>query len=408
MIDDIRQSAQLSSSTHSDHTRPIEFIPLVLQKQLQLPVPILHSTYLIFKSCEELCGLVQCLPSYADEFCQAMIDLLFQHRESCDKLFLSIVGDQSIYSYQWVKDVDINRHLRTMPAFDAFLRLNPAEHNETVRFRQTKETETLLINFSQEEMTADGICTNYKHLQLLGTIHESLNWLHWKLLAFFDLLEGSTGNLRAGEQVKLSRLNLEIFSNALTTSLTLSYDILLVLFLEIRLHCFYYLSLFFRQTSAYAFAIDIDPDEQIMLFNRDLTHLQETLQSVLNETKFRFLFQGLGFVLSTILIRSLPRFHRISESGVLKMCRNIFSIEQILAQIGLVGDAELMRAHRFYEFLSLVEPEDLVSLVEEYGGEYTEQDYLHLLQLQYRSSFEDEDFDLKQYEQLIQQAFHPQ
>ena len=163
-----------------------------------------------------------------------------------------------------------------------------------------------------------------------------------------------------------------------------------------------------EQTSAYAFAIDTDTDEQIMFLNRDLTRLQETLRPVLDETEFRYVFQGLGCSLSASLIRSVRRFHRISESGVMKMCRNIFSIEQVLAQIGLVGDAELMRAHRFYEFLSLVQPEDLLSLVEEYGTDYTEEDYLRLLQLQYRSSFENEDFDLKQYEQLIKKAFRPQ
>ncbi|CAM4843308.1 unnamed protein product, partial [Rotaria magnacalcarata] len=112
------------------------------------------------------------------------------------------------------------------------------------------------------------------------------------------------------------------------TTLTLSYDILLVLFLEIHLHCFYHLSLLFRNASHYASVIDTDPDENIMRLNHDLTRLQETLHSSLNEKKFSFLFQGLGFVLATILIRSAPRFIRISETGVTKMCRNIFAIEQ--------------------------------------------------------------------------------
>lgn len=48
----------------------------------------------------------------------------------------------------------------------------------------------------------------------------------------------------------------------------------------------------------------------------------------MNEKKFSFLFQGLGFVLAMILIRSAPRFIRISETGVTKMCRNIFAIDR--------------------------------------------------------------------------------
>jgi hypothetical protein len=204
VIKDIRESAQLSSysSTIPDQNRLIELIPLVLQKQLQLPIPILQSTYLIFKSCEELCALVKCLPPYADDFCQAIVDLLFKHRESCYKLFISIVEKSdtsgvSIYSNEWVKDSDINRHLRSMPAFDTFIRMakqqysndNEDENVEDIRFRQTKETETLLINFSQSEMNLDDICTNYKYIKVLATIHESLDWLYYKLVHYFDILD---------------------------------------------------------------------------------------------------------------------------------------------------------------------------------------------------------------------------
>ena len=67
------------------------------------------------------------------------------------------------------------------------------------------------------------------------------------------------------------------------------------------------------------------------------------------------------------------------------MCRNIFTIEQTLTQIRTVGDAELMRAHQYYELLYATKPDEIIAVIEEHGPEYTEQDYLNLLQLQYRS-----------------------
>ncbi|CAF4265673.1 unnamed protein product, partial [Rotaria magnacalcarata] len=168
VIKDIRESAQLSSSTTTaDQNRLAELVPVVLQKQLQLPIPILQSTYSIFKSCEELCALVKCLPPYAGDFCQAIIDLLLKHRESCNKLFLSIVERN---------DSPANNDNRDDNA-----------HN--IRFRQTKETETFLINFSQNEMNLDDICTSYKHIKLLANIHESLDWLYCKLSYYFDILD---------------------------------------------------------------------------------------------------------------------------------------------------------------------------------------------------------------------------
>jgi exocyst complex component 4 len=91
------------------------------------------------------------------------------------------------------------------------------------------------------------------------------------------------------------------------------------------------------------------------------------------------------------------------------MCRNIFAIEQTLTQIRTVGDAELMRAHQYYELLYTTKPEEILDIIEEHGVEYGEQDYLHLLQLQHRSfsSNERANFDLNRYEQLIKNALHP-
>ena len=437
VIKDIRESAQITSlsTTIIDQNRFIDIIPSVLQKQLQLTVPILQSSYLIFKSCEELFFLVRCLPTYADEFCQAISDLLFKHRESCQKLYLSIVEKNnskglSIYSNEWIKDPDINRHLRTTPAFDTFIQMskNPnrtladEENVDNIRFRETKETETLTINLDTTDLDIEDICTNYKHIQILGTIHDSLNWLYSKLLNYFDVLDKSLTDVKYLDMLsstvriqntklnlKLSRLNLEILSNAMKTILNLSQDILLVLFIEIRVHIYYYLQLVFRNDQQYVYVIDLDPDENVMNLNRDLTRLQEVLRSTLNKQQFAYIFQGIGVVISSTLINWITRFSRISESGVTKMCRNIFAIEQTVSQIRTVGDAELRRAHQYYELLYKTTPEELLSMIEEHGRIYSEQDYLHLLQLQYKSfvKHDRENFDLQKYKQLVKQALNP-
>ena len=200
-----------------------------------------------------------------------------------------------------------------------------------------------------------------------------------------------------------------MLSSAMKTIFTLSYDILLVLFLEVRVHCFYHSSLLFNNPSIYSYAVDSDPDENIITLNRDLTRLQETLRSSLTEKKFTFIFQGIGLVLATIFIRSAPRFHRISESGITKMCRNIFTIEQTLAQTRTVGDAELMRAHHYYELLYTTKPEEILNLIEEHGPQYSEQDYINLLQLQHRSFLANDrgNFDLSKYEALIRNLLRP-
>lgn len=50
---------------------------------------------------------------------------------------------------------------------------------------------------------------------------------------------------------------------------------------------------------------------------------------------------GLGHLISCILINGAQYFKRISESGIKKMCRNIFVLQQNLTNITMSREADL-------------------------------------------------------------------
>lgn len=50
---------------------------------------------------------------------------------------------------------------------------------------------------------------------------------------------------------------------------------------------------------------------------------------------------GLGHLISCILINGAQYFRRISESGIKKMCRNIFVLQQNLTNITMSREADL-------------------------------------------------------------------
>lgn len=52
-------------------------------------------------------------------------------------------------------------------------------------------------------------------------------------------------------------------------------------------------------------------------------------------------FTGLGHLISCILINGAHYFKRISESGIKKMCRNIFILQQNLTNITMSREADL-------------------------------------------------------------------
>lgn len=66
---------------------------------------------------------------------------------------------------------------------------------------------------------------------------------------------------------------------------------------------------------------------------------------------------GLGHLISCILINGAQYFKRISESGIKKMCRNIFVLQQNLTNITMSREADLdfARSESFSqnEFLSV-------------------------------------------------------
>lgn len=60
-----------------------------------------------------------------------------------------------------------------------------------------------------------------------------------------------------------------------------------------------------------------------------------------NFTLFCSLTLGLGHLISCILINGAQYFKRISESGIKKMCRNIFVLQQNLTNITMSREADL-------------------------------------------------------------------
>lgn len=65
-----------------------------------------------------------------------------------------------------------------------------------------------------------------------------------------------------------------------------------------------------------------------------------TLTTMIFSHSFSFTL-GLGHLISCILINGAQYFKRISESGIKKMCRNIFVLQQNLTNITMSREADL-------------------------------------------------------------------
>lgn len=138
-----------------------------------------------------------------------------------------------------------------------------------------------------------------------------------------------------------------------------------------RVHCFHYLIPLTKQGN-YAIVANVesmDYDPLVVKLNKDISAIEEAMGAALQQHKFQYIFEGqhfislfflwfssvliwqyvfspsfllgLGHLISCILINGAQYFKRISESGIKKMCRNIFVLQQNLTNITMSREADL-------------------------------------------------------------------
>jgi len=66
----------------------------------------------------------------------------------------------------------------------------------------------------------------------------------------------------------------------------------------------------------------------------------------------QYIFEGVGQLISTILIGAAEHIQRINENGVKKMCRNIFALQKTLSDITAQPEQAMDHARQYYELFS--------------------------------------------------------
>jgi exocyst complex component 4 len=84
----------------------------------------------------------------------------------------------------------------------------------------------------------------------------------------------------------------------------LSDSILLILHLELRFHCFFHLLPIAQNQTSTSMLSQEEMDRDVMEFGRDLTQIHAILQAHLTANKLKYLFDGLGYLCSSIFIYS--------------------------------------------------------------------------------------------------------
>uniref|UniRef100_A0A8C2Z9W4 Exocyst complex component Sec8 n=1 Tax=Cyclopterus lumpus TaxID=8103 RepID=A0A8C2Z9W4_CYCLU len=356
-------------------------------KVLGVQRPLLQSTVVVEKSIQDLMSLMQDLSAYSNQFLEMVCDKLKEYKEICNTAYRGVVQceEKLTISASWSKDEDISRLLQSLPnwanmALPRQTRQKREDEEDFTRAAFAKESEVLTGNLGDKLIPQNEILRDVSDLKALANLHESMEWLASRLKTFFTNLPHASSNERSKEQI------LQTLSDLSRGFQDIADRCLLVLHLEVRVHCFHYLIPLAKQGN-YAIVANVesmDYDPLVVKLNKDISAIEEAMGAGLQQHKFQYIFEGLGHLISCILINGAQYFKRISESGIKKMCRNIFVLQQNLTNITMSREADLDFARQYYEMLYNT-ADELLNLVVDQGVRYTELEYINALSLLHRS-----------------------
>jgi len=362
-------------------------------RRLAVSRPLLASTVSVKASIDNLAEMMVTLPLYSHHFLTIMCNVLMQYKEICGAAYRGLVQpdaeDKRIISAQWAKDEDISRFLKSLPNWGTVG--GKEETSEEVETRNTKETNMLMQNLGSSDIPAHEILSDPGQLRSLAQLHESLAWFAQAVLRFARGLptSGSPGTAALSVVPPLPETTLNTLIALAKEFEELADICLLVLHLEVRVHCFYYLLPLWRGPGGagqFAGGPDTtDPSAEILHLNKDLLGVEEALDASLQPRKIQYVFEGVSSLVAAILISSSAQIKKINSNGVKKMCRNIFAVQHTLTA-SITGRRELAldRAKTFYELFNMTAKELLASIVER-GAVFGELEYINCLQLLHRS-----------------------
>uniref|UniRef100_A0A672H492 Exocyst complex component Sec8 n=1 Tax=Salarias fasciatus TaxID=181472 RepID=A0A672H492_SALFA len=365
-------------------------------KLLGVQRPVLQSTVVVEKSIQDLMSLMQDLSAYSNQFLEMVCDKLKEYKEICNTGYRGIVQSEEklTISASWSKDEDISRLLQSLPnwanmAQPRQTRQKREDEEDFTRAAFAKESEVLTGNLGDKLIPQNEILRDVSDLKALANLHESMEWLAGRLKAFFSSLPQSSGKsakLPVTDRPRSREQILQTLSDLSRGFQDIADRCLLVLHLEVRVHCFHYLIPLTKQGN-YAIVANVesmDYDPLVVKLNKDISAIEEAMGAALQQHKFQYIFEGLGHLISCILINGAQYFKRISESGIKKMCRNIFVLQQNLTNITMSREADLDFARQYYEMLYNT-ADELLNLVVDQGVRYTELEYINALSLLHRS-----------------------
>ena len=368
-----------------------------MHKERRSQKPLLKSCVVIEQALSELRYLLTDLPHYTKQLLDIGYKALDTYAKSAKQFFMDLThvlgeggGDRGdspsiSISHSWgVNNEEVRNHVLKLPMWASLYNIPPDTNQDEITLEQ--ESWIILHQVSNTEVKKNVIITAVANIRNLGLLHESMEWFSSRIKVLLtDIAQLPTIDAQKSAELKgLHEVNASITK--------LAQDILITLHLEVRMHCMHYLPpAVMRAGTANEEEAAIE-DVGIKEFNRDLCSLEEQLALQLSDLKLRFLFEGIGHLMATVLIYTGKKLPKVDTSCITRLSVIVFLLQQNLTNITMSREAELDHARQFYELLRCT-PESLLKFATEQEYNFTNAEYEQALAMickspEFKSQFE--------------------
>ncbi|WKX92739.1 hypothetical protein Q1695_010626 [Nippostrongylus brasiliensis] len=369
---------------------------------------VLPSCERVLELCQEVHGLIVSMDLYADRFAALWLLVLTDYNKNVTDMYerttkslseVDGIPSRRKISAAWAADEDISRLLMSLPNWlMAATETTPStpsvpnvESEKDIRQRNERESEILIGNLAtQKKIERAELLTDMGDVRALAALHESLRWFACEVRRLISTLPQHVKTNLRGCMVQVRYKDGQITDNEPVLNAmedcikrldSISDTCLLMLHLELRVHCFFHLLPLARPRNA---SVHEELDAEVIELGRDLQSFHQLLSSILSQPKLRYIFDGLGHLCAAIFIHSSQHMPRLSEAGKKRVCRNIWGVQQRLSQITSRREAELDRARAFFELLAH-EPDRLLAQLPDRRSQFSPVEMGHLVALSVRS-----------------------
>ncbi|CAI2301705.1 unnamed protein product [Caenorhabditis sp. 36 PRJEB53466] len=376
---------------------------------------ILPSCEKVLTLCKEVHDLIVSIDLYADRFAALWLLVLTDYFKNMTDVYermtptsaaVDVTAPDALSSSSsrrpklsaaWTADDDISRLLMSLPNWNAasISPMTPAvESEQDVGERNKRESEILIGNLgtqAQNKLSEGDLITDMNDIKMFASLHESLRWFSDEIRELVHSLPANVKMMLDTCMVQVRLKDGQMIDNKSVPSAiedcvrrleSIADSCLLLLHIEIRVHCFFHLAPLAKYRNASSHN-EVDPE--VVALGKDLHQFHDNLKDVLSPTKISYVFDGLGHLCASIFIHLSQFMPRLTEAAKKRVCRNVWGVQQRLSRITNRREADLDKARAFFDLLLDNDPDGILAIIPEKRSQFTPTELSYLLALSVRS-----------------------